>query len=703
MSSIHVLTAEAHLDRPAYDVAHPAQTFWEEGFELAPHDLAGAGFVASAGADTGGALGGLGAARTGSWCAFGDTKAPGSAAGVATATFTKTLTGLTVGRSYTFSVWAMVPATTAGYTDRARVGVAGIGNSGYVTLSASWQQISYTFTATATSHDLVITGDETDATATGSILYLDDLLVMQNAWTEHFGASSSDVALDVKRSDVTLDEAWSPYAQATLTVVMLPEQYLEFVDPRNSPRITITAYAMTDTGTPTRNLDLSLRRRTVNHKDAEITIKASSDEGLLMDAARVATTSDTSYLAHQANLRNLVNAVLDNTLDATLEADAGATADLTIFSDSTNLVRNPSAETDATTWGAVQCTLTRLASAATGVVGSNCFRLQTPTTDNNCYIYTDVQVTPGETYVFSGNWMLSGATSGSAHALARRLAVSTTAGSVFAQSNAAVSSGDRVSGEVTVPAGVTTLRLRAYHGYTTSGDIRWDAIKFAVKDGSTSDATYFDGATADTASYTYDWTSTTHLSTSTRTDLTGKGLTDDSFTWAPGVSAWDFVHPLVEAAGLRLFCDEYRVWHLVDPSTWTADGTLTLAAADNITDALDTIDRDGDDWYDSVVIKYSWLNKYGVPKVRYDAAGPGGKVLLLEYDRAYPGAGAAAAILARSMAKGRMLDISAISDYLASPAMAFEATLPSTPEQTGVVSKVTWSHPADEMTVKTRS
>jgi hypothetical protein len=128
-----------------------------------------------------------------------------------------------------------------------------------------------------------------------------------------------------------------------------------------------------------------------------------------------------------------------------------------------------------------------------------------------------------------------------------------------------------------------------------------------------------------------------------------------------------------------------------------------VSAGANATSGTDTITREGDDWFDSVVIRYSWLNKKAVPQVRYDSAGtPGGKTLLIEHSRPWPGAGAAAALLTRATARGRSFDVSAVSGYTATPGQTIQITLPSTPIQTGTTSAVTWSWPADEMTIKSR-
>lgn len=171
--------------------------------------------------------------------------------------------------------------------------------------------------------------------------------------------------------------------------------------------------------------------------------------------------------------------------------------------------------------------------------------------------------------------------------------------------------------------------------------------------------------------------------------------------WQPGVSAWDYVAPLVQKAGFRLWCDGGRVWRLT--KGYTADGQVNLSAETGVKRATDTVSREAE-WFDSVVITYKWNDTAGVSHVAYDTAGaPGTKALAINYDATvFPGAGAATGVLERAQGRGRVLDVEALSNYDTAPGIALSITLPNTPIQTGVVSAVTWQFPADTMTVKSR-
>ena len=178
------------------------------------------------------------------------------------------------------------------------------------------------------------------------------------------------------------------------------------------------------------------------------------------------------------------------------------------------------------------------------------------------------------------------------------------------------------------------------------------------------------------------------------------GTVTDS-TWSPGQNAWDYLRPLVDAVGLRLWCDDRRNFYLTEPIDGTAGG-LSISAK-YATTATDALDRERD-WYDAVVITYRWRDAAGNDQTAYDTAAVAGysKVLALTYDRPYPGPGAAAAMLSRVSGRGRQQTLGAVNDYSVAPGMALTITLPNAPIQTGLLAAVTWQVPGDEMRLTTR-
>lgn len=182
----------------------------------------------------------------------------------------------------------------------------------------------------------------------------------------------------------------------------------------------------------------------------------------------------------------------------------------------------------------------------------------------------------------------------------------------------------------------------------------------------------------------------------------------ESLVWKPGVSGWDYVEPLVQKAGLRLYCDEQRIWRLTQPQR-SVDGFLSLAASSNVTRGIDSVSLDArseDSWYDGVVVRYEWQDAANVRQTAYDTAGDPAtarKVYSLTVsDVPYPGPGAARAILTRSQGRGRVLNVDAISDYSTEPGLPLGISLPNSITQTGFVSAVDWDFPQGVMSVKSR-
>lgn len=178
----------------------------------------------------------------------------------------------------------------------------------------------------------------------------------------------------------------------------------------------------------------------------------------------------------------------------------------------------------------------------------------------------------------------------------------------------------------------------------------------------------------------------------------------DAAAWQPGVSAWDYLSPITASANLRLWCDEARVWHLQAPESIIAPGQATLSATGTVTGARDTISRDEFEWFDGVVVTYDWIDSSNVRQIRQDIAGDAttSRVLHVLQSRPQPRAGEAEARLRKVQGRGRVLSIDAVADPEVYPSQAASLSIPGAPTQTGFVVGVTWSLPADEMTVTSR-
>lgn len=184
---------------------------------------------------------------------------------------------------------------------------------------------------------------------------------------------------------------------------------------------------------------------------------------------------------------------------------------------------------------------------------------------------------------------------------------------------------------------------------------------------------------------------------------TADGTLEATATWEPGVAAWAFLAPLVQQAGLRLWCDGRRAWRL-ESDDQSPVGGITLSSRDTLTDA--TIDADIDNpvgWADAVVIVYKWRDSNGVNQTKYDVAGdpkPRHGVTLTYDDTPYPGPGAATQVLRRRQRRGKVIPVDAVSTFEATPDMSFLVAIDGIPQQSGTIQSVEWRLPQAEMTVE---
>lgn len=174
----------------------------------------------------------------------------------------------------------------------------------------------------------------------------------------------------------------------------------------------------------------------------------------------------------------------------------------------------------------------------------------------------------------------------------------------------------------------------------------------------------------------------------------------DAGGWAPGQSAWSYVQPLVETAGLRLYCDETGRWHLVEQETDPEKVTRLQSA--QVSSMNTRTDREGD-WADAVLIEYRWRDVSDVEHVVYDYAATSQnptRPRFYRHDRVWPGNGAAASILSRAVLAGQRTQATAVSDYSVSTDGTLAVSFTSLGEVlAGDIESVQWFLDDDRMTV----
>lgn len=694
---------EGYVAMPGYDVEHDAETVYSNGFDT---DLDG--WTPDA-ASTELFLTDY-APHSGVQSVAIESTAP-----VSNVILSRTIEGLTIGRDYTLTAWArrqlgsalvVVQGTTPGYA--------------YGDGSTEWQEITYSFTATATSHPVSL-AFSIGGTGQGDWGNWDDVKIVQDAWTEHVPDQIAyTYELHINDGAAALDEGWSPYVQCDLTVTTPPPEMLDRLDPRDSPRVTVeaSAYAVAPgqtVETSTRTLDLLLRARTIDHNAGTTALTLAGDDATLQDYKLIGAEPDSSSLGYQDSVRAIVNGVLGRAgLPALQPGDADA--DFTTLDARTNLMLNPSAEVNADNWApGGGCTIARTTDWA--LSGSYCITATATGSSGAVFANstsTYPSATPGTAYSTS-IYVRSNTAGVSATVTIRFLNAAGAQTNTTSSSSVVNTSGwTRLSTTATAPSDANRWAVYvSFAGTQVGRKIYLDAAMMTEGNGLATDGVslleYFDGSTPDTALYNYTWSDPAkpNASSSVRTPVFDRS--PDTLLWQPGESGWDFLQPILTQSGLRLFCDESRNFYLVD-NTYSVEGLVTVQTGDNLYTAQDTVDRtatapDGSPlWFDAVVIKYTWNDQDNVQQVRYDTASVDNPTqpALIEYARPYPGPGAAKYILSRVTGQGRKLDLTARMDFAVTPGMAFSATLPVTETQTGYVSSVKWSIGSDDMTVGTR-
>jgi hypothetical protein len=495
--------------------------------------------------------------------------------------------------------------------------------------------------------------------------------------------------------DAVLDAARVPYAAASVEVAVTNPDTVEAIDPRQGVRAVLTA---SNAGVSSRSFNLGVRERTIDHAAKTMKLELASDEAMLIDYAPI--TQDMGAFAVQSSARAVCNYVLGKVIPGASLSAGSADADATTLADATNMVTDPRFATGAA-GGLGQGNVTILTDNTwLGTENVAGIHMYNPTNVDGYVEWKSQEMAfgmaVGRTYTWSATGSVRSTMGGSEGGLARRLvAVALVNGGYqnigySPQVPLTVNASTRVETTFTVPQGTTQVWIRAFHGHT-QGTITWRAFRLSETHDTPGSHNwdYFDGSRTATDQYAYAWTGTADASTSRRVALIDRA--PELLIWEPGVSAWDFLSPIVTIAGLRLWCDENRVWRLTDPAEYTVPGVLSVTGF-NAPEGSDTITRSDPEVYcTGIVVKYTWRDTNGEQREAIDSAGVAGSVLVWEFNRPYPGPGAAAAMLNRRAGAGRVQEVTALIDYAATPGMEARITLPSTADQQGLLTSVSWS------------
>lgn len=510
---------------------------------------------------------------------------------------------------------------------------------------------------------------------------------------------SPNLPLSVRGGSITLDESAAPHVQGDLDIAMPSLATLAALDPRALRRVRVSA---TSDIAGSRTFNLALRGRSVALAEGLVRLSLASDEALLTDYAPL---SDIDLYDRAGDLRALARYVLGVALGSQVTI-TGPTADLTPHWDATNLCRNPSFETGAHGWGVAGGGGDR--DTAWKKVGGYSLRITGTSIDSYAGSDVDASLKPGTTYTASADYRVGSPLGGTSNATrARRIvafvkAPSLGEGYVEYYSPAianATNAQVRLAVTFDVPTDATEVFVRFYNGHT-SGSVWIDAVSVTADNRNT---TYFDGSWPPSPGYTYFWNGTAHDSTSQRHAVI-ESPEPDAFLWKAGQSALDFLAPLLQAAGLRLVCDEVRTWTTRDES-FIAPGTLSIRHGINLVDALDDISRTDESWFDAVVTVYSWIDANGFEQTRTDSYALPGYTRLRVFERRvpYPGPGFSEYAVRRAQGRGRGVTATTVADWSGRTNQPVVIVLDGVPVQTGQTSSVRFDLDRDEMTITTRT
>lgn len=433
---------------------------------------------------------------------------------------------------------------------------------------------------------------------------------------------------------------------------------------------------------PPRVFDLALRTRKVDHKRGTIRLELASDEALLQDHAPLVT--DRTPRTYEASLRAIVDYVLGVVIPGAQLEPGTADVDLTSYWPATNWLTNPSVVGNADGY----------------TPGTNCSSVTYDTGDGAEGTSSSVRwasAGAGWTNLHARFWAVeSGGTycqavyirSGSGRDT-RLLARYRDADGVIIRDDygpivpTANNEFHLLSHLSTAPPGAASLSFNVLFLATTSGQNALADLFLLTE--SDEHVVPFTGSTG-APGYVTSWDEAANNSQSQRTPILER--LPDMHVWPAGTSAWDFLQPLLTASGLRLFCDELRRWYLVDDETFTQPGEVALTQGIAV-EGEDTVSRDEDLWADGVVVTYTWTERGESREVR-DVAGTSGRVRMIDYDRPFPGKGAAAYVLSKMRGLGRTQRIQAFATFAERPGMDLSTQLPGAHRQEGRLTSVEW-------------
>ncbi|MEN0103327.1 MAG: hypothetical protein AAGC90_10410 [Curtobacterium sp.] len=518
-----------------------------------------------------------------------------------------------------------------------------------------------------------------------------------------------------------LDEGQSPYVQAG-AVVLRPDNdtYAALEPTKQTPVIVTVSVGAVVPITTT----MFVFERVLDPEADTVALKFVSRENDLQTYSPFNIYNWTNY---QSSVRNICQQVVQQAtgVSATVALVGGAT-DKTFytFTEAKNLFPNPdiatttgfSAQSSSAALSRVQATGSQASYgyAARSTAGASGSRLDLQ------YISTaptPIRASAGQQYTLSMAARVNG-TSPSVTLYMQFFDTNNTVVQTFSKTLGAIGSTftTRYFVTATAPSGTAGISwVLRNTSAVVSGNVL-DAAQVMVLEGNGQDPNavpgtphpFFSGATSDTADYHYSWDGDANVSESSRTPLVERP--PDTLLWTSGTSGYDFLKPILDAVGLRLFLREDGQWCLAD-NGYSVAGQLAIQYGSNLYEgsellSLGETDVDGFPMNaDAVILNYAWTDSItGVEKTASDVATTASykRPFVQEIDAPFPGPGQARYLLTRLQARQYRIESTVRPDWTARPGMTAFISLANRPAQTGYVQALEFDLASGRMAVTTK-
>lgn len=183
----------------------------------------------------------------------------------------------------------------------------------------------------------------------------------------------------------------------------------------------------------------------------------------------------------------------------------------------------------------------------------------------------------------------------------------------------------------------------------------------------------------------------------------------------PGQDSWKLLSDAANRAGVQIYCDGNRAWHIGAQPVISSETAINLTTGGGGIVKESTAVYSREEFNNAVCLKYAWKDASNIDRVTYGHAYLSSGPFALSAigwnsyfeERSIPAtqaqADSAATATLQALAKrGRSFAIDAISAYWIRPNQTVTATLPTGDQERLLVSSVSFNFPSGDMSLKLR-